>query len=200
MKIFLVQALLGIAFSACLSDEELIKSNEGEINFKPDFNSRTVCWGSNAKDLKYYLNLDYDHMAKYGQAVSQADCDDLLRKKLLDARTIANNIFGASKPECSCARATIVDIIYDISPAGDKLETPTLASVELNDLKPMLASNYYFNYAESGYKDFEESAYEWIQSYYWCYNNINRCSNDAEQLKNFKCEDLQEASAKLFIQ
>ena len=77
MKLLQASALFAVANSACLSDEQLIKENEGERNFKPDSNSRTVCWGANADDLKHYLGLDYDQMAKMGQVISVADCDKM---------------------------------------------------------------------------------------------------------------------------
>ena len=45
--------------------------------------------------------------------------------KLADARASAVKIFGANKPDCSCARAAAIDVIYDIS--------PSIAEVELLD-------------------------------------------------------------------
>ena len=187
MKLQLFSALfLGIAHSACLSSEQLIKENEGTVNFKPDTNSRTVCWGSNAADLKHYLNKDYDKMAKDGTAISQADCDKMFSLKLADAEASADKIFGANRPDCSCARATAVDVIYDIS--------PTIAEQELKDWTTTMNANLYYDDTE-----YVEAAYDWLYAYHWCYGNINRCSNDLEQIKNTKCLTIQNGNPKTFI-
>ena len=130
-------ALFGTIFSACLSDEQLIKDNEGTVNFKPDSNSRSVCWGCNAADLQHYLGLDYDQMARDGSVISLADCNTMFAAKLADARSSADKIFGKNKPSCSCARATAVDVIFDISPA--------VAEVDLQEWKTSMDADLYLD-------------------------------------------------------
>ena len=73
--------LIGYSNSACLQADELIKQNEGQINFKPG-SSRTVCWGSNADDLKLYLGKDYDEYAIKGLTLSEDECNTLFQAKL----------------------------------------------------------------------------------------------------------------------
>ena len=192
MKLLQASALFAVAYSACLSDEQLIKDNEGEVNFKPDTNSRTVCWGGNADDLKHYLGLDYDQMAKTGQVISVADCNKMFNLKVADARAIADKIFGKSKPDCSCARATVVDVIYDMSPANDLASPPALAQVELDGWKVSMTSNYYVNWEADPTLD--ESAYDWLYAHHWCWESNARCSNDLQQVKNNKCRAIQDGS------
>ena len=178
--------LLGSAYSACLGDEQLIKDNEGEVNFKPDSSNRSVCWGCNASDMQKYLNLNYDHMAQDGSVISLADCNKMFAHKLADARASADKIFGKNKPSCSCARATAVDVIYDISPA--------IAEVELQEWKITMDADNYLDQTSG----LEEAAYDWLYAYQWCYMNGSRCSNDLEQLRNRKCADIQNGKS-LFI-
>ena len=62
MKIIKSALLISVASTACLSDSDLIKSNEGDLNFKPG-DTRTVCWGCNSNDLQNYLGISYDDYA-----------------------------------------------------------------------------------------------------------------------------------------
>ena len=84
--------------------------------------------------------------------------------KLADARASADKIFGTNKPDCDCARAAAIDVIYDKSPA--------IAEVELADWAVTMSANLYYT------DSIDEDAAEWIYSYYWCYNNTTRCGND----------------------
>ena len=147
----------------------LIKSNEGDINYFPG-NSRTVCWGGNSEDLYNYLGYSYDDYAVQGDALSQEDCDIMFALKLADARASADKIFGGSdKPECPCARAAAVDVIYDVSPA--------IAEVALQGWKVPMDANLYEIPDES---DITEDAVEWLYAYQWCMFNNTRCGNDQQ--------------------
>ena len=107
--------LIGICNSACLHAEDLIKQNEGEVNFKPG-SSRTVCWGSNADDLMLYLGKDYDEYAVKGWTLSEEECNTLFAKKIGAAIEASYELYGAGGPSCPCDRAAAIDVIYDMSP------------------------------------------------------------------------------------
>ena len=66
---------------ACQSDEDLIKSNEGQVNFKPKDNI-TVCWGCNYKDMENYLNLDYFEYMEKDLTLTLAQCNEMFQKKV----------------------------------------------------------------------------------------------------------------------
>ena len=87
--------------------------------------------------------------------------------KLADARAATDKIFGTNKPDCACARASAVDVVYDKSPAIAELELTTWAV-------PMLANFYY----KGDPNILDEDASDWLYAYSWCMFNINRCSND----------------------
>ena len=117
MDLFLFTSVLclGLTSGACLMAEDLIKRNEGPVNFYPG-DSRTVCWGSNSEDLRIYLGFDYDEYAKNGWYLSEEECSTLFNSKLADAIQAADILFGHGMPSCPCARAAAVDVIYDVSP------------------------------------------------------------------------------------
>ena len=93
---------VGYSLQACLSPRDLIKENEGPVNFKPK-GSLTVCWGCNGNDMERFLGLDYDHYVKNDLTLSVSECDTMFNAKFNEAIEYAETLFSdGSQNLCEC--------------------------------------------------------------------------------------------------
>ena len=66
--------------------------------------------------MKKYLGKDYEEYVRQGWTLSEDDCETLFKSKLADATKAADTLYGEGGPFCPCARASAIDVIYDMSP------------------------------------------------------------------------------------
>ena len=60
-----------------MSDEQLIKKNEGEYpNYSPK-KSSNICWGCDKYDMKTYLDLDFNNYVEYDKILTVDECNTM---------------------------------------------------------------------------------------------------------------------------
>ena len=155
--------------NGCYSDTDLIKMSEGyrACEYKDSVGIKTICYGYNlerscAKAAIAHVGGDYNAVMA-GGCLSQSQCNSLLETEIVSARNGEAKIFGSSV-SCSCAKAVLVDMTYNLGEAG-------LASFGTFD--SLVKQGKWAAAAADG------------KGTKWCHQTGSRCTRDMAQLE--KC-------------